>query len=95
MIFSIQQDCQKTRPFGTGVFVKCDQRQKINIFEHVSHICLAKKKVTQMFPKMLNIIFQRVSNITFSQGSMPWTPPRGACPYATCYAWYMYASTII
>lgn len=44
MIFSIQQDCQKTRPFGTGVFVKCDQRQKINIFEHVSNICVWQKK---------------------------------------------------
>ena len=80
MIFSIQQDCQKTTPFGTGVFVKCDQRQKINIFEHVSNICLAKKKVTQMFPKMLDIIFQRVSNIKFCQGSMPWTPLEGHVP---------------
>ena len=80
MIFSIQQDCQKTRPFGTGVFVKCDQRQKINIFEHVSNICVWQKKVTQMFPKMLDIVFQRVPNIKFSEGSMPWIPLEGHVP---------------
>ena len=33
-----------------------------------------------MFPKTLEIIFQRVSNIKFSQGSMPWTPLKGYFP---------------
>ena len=52
MIFSIQRDCQKTRPFGTGVFVKCDERQKINIFEHVSNISVwQKKKSLKCSPK--------------------------------------------
>ena len=33
-----------------------------------------------MFPKMLEIIPLRLSNITFSQGSMPWTPLEGHFP---------------
>ena len=94
MIFSIQQDCQKTRPFGTGVFVKCDQRQKINIFEHVSNICVWQKKSHSNVPQNARHHFSESSKYQIFSGEHALDPPRGACPYATCYACYMYASTI-
>ena len=77
MIFSIQQDCQKTRPFGTGVFVKCDQRQKINIFEHVSNICLAKKKSLKCSPKCQTSFFREFQISNFVRGACPGPPQRG------------------
>ena len=94
MIFSIQQDCQKTRPLGTGVFVKCDQRQKINIFEHVSNICVWQKKGHSNVPQNARHHFSESFKYQTFSGEHALDPPRGACPYATCYACYMYASTI-
>ena len=80
MIFSIQQDCQKTRPLGTGVFVKCDQRQKINIFEHVSKIYVWQKKSHSNVPQNARHHFSESSKYQIFSGGHALDPLEGHVP---------------